>query len=182
MSRIGKRPVAISDKVKIEIDDENNYIKISNGSDSLEQIYSDDIHIQQEGNELIISRDNDSSKTKALHGLYRSLVSNMVEGLTDGFSKTLDINGVGFRASLSGKTLTLNIGYSHPVIFEAPEGITFENPTATQIVVKGADKQLVGETAAKIRASRVPDVYHGKGIKYSDEVLRIKEGKTGAKG
>lgn len=182
MSRIGNKPVALTDKVTVDLDDENQVIKLSNGNTTLEQIYTGDIHMKHEGDEIIVTRDNDQPATRSLHGLYRSLVNNMVIGLTEGYSKTLDINGVGFRATLSGNTLTLNIGYSHPVIFEAPEGITLETPTQTQIVVKGADKQLVGATAAKIREARIPDVYHGKGIKYSDEVLRIKEGKTGAKG
>ncbi|AVM41959.1 50S ribosomal protein L6 [Fastidiosipila sanguinis] len=182
MSRIGNKPIAVSNDLKINIDDENHIIEISNGKNSLSQEYADVIDVKLGEGEIVVSRQNDENTSKALHGLYRSLIHNMVVGLTEGYKKTLDINGIGFRANLSGKKLELQIGYSHPVVFEAPEGIEFELPTQTQIIVKGYDKQLVGEVAAKIRASRIPDVYHGKGIKYSDEVLRIKEGKTGAKG
>ncbi len=182
MSRIGNKPIAVSNDLKINIDDENHIIEISNGKNSLSQEYADVIDVKLGEGEIVVSRQNDENTSKALHGLYRSLIHNMVVGLTEGYKKTLDINGIGFRANLSGNKLELQIGYSHPVVFEAPEGIEFELPTQTQIIVKGYDKQLVGEVAAKIRASRIPDVYHGKGIKYSDEVLRIKEGKTGAKG
>lgn len=180
MSRIGNKPVPVPENLKVDIDETNHIVKISNGKESLEQEYDARIGIKLEDNQIVLSRNSNDDETNALHGLYRSLINNMVIGLTEGYSKTLDINGVGFRVNLQGKKLVLSIGYSHPVEFEAPEGITFECPTQTQIIVKGYDKQLVGETTAKIRASRVPDVYHGKGIKYSDEVLRIKEGKTGA--
>ena len=182
MSRIGNKVISVPDSLKVNIDDENKVIEISNGKDALTQNYAESINVELENGELKVSRKDDLVETRALHGLYRSLINNMVIGLTEGYQKVLDINGVGFRVNLKGNSLVLEIGYSHPVIIEAPEGITFECPTQTQIIVKGADKQLVGETAAKIRFSRVPDVYHGKGIKYSDEVLRIKEGKTGAKG
>lgn len=180
MSRIGNMPVQLNDKVKVDIDDKNNVITMTNGKNTLEQEYADSIHIKEEDGQLILTRDNDEDETKALHGLYRSLVNNMVIGLTEGYSKKLEINGVGFRAQVQGKKLIMNLGYSHPVEFEAPEGITFECPSQVEIIVKGPDKQLVGELAAKIRASRVPDVYHGKGVKYADEVLTIKEGKTAA--
>jgi len=137
------------------------------------------ITVKQEGNILTLERPTDSKPHKAMHGLYRSLVHNMVVGVTDGFSKTLEMVGTGYRASVDGKTLTINIGFSHPVVLEAPEGITYETPNQTTIVVKGSDKQQVGALAADIRAIRKPEPYLGKGIKYQNEHIRRKEGKTG---
>ena len=139
-----------------------------------------DITVKQEGAELIVERPSDDKNHRALHGLTRALISNMVTGVSEGFTKTLEINGVGYRATKQGNKVTFNLGYSHPIELEEPEGITIDVKDNT-ISVKGADKQKVGETAAKIRSLRVPDVYKGKGIKYSDEHLIIKEGKTGAK-
>jgi large subunit ribosomal protein L6 len=137
------------------------------------------ITLKQEGNILTLERPTDSKPHKAMHGLYRALVHNMVVGVTDGFSKTLEMVGTGYRASVEGKTLTINIGFSHPVVLEAPEGITYETPNQTTIVVKGSNKQQVGNLAADIRAIRKPEPYLGKGIKYQNEHIRRKEGKTG---
>ena len=140
------------------------------------------ITIKEEGNQLILERPSDDKNHRALHGLYRALVHNMVVGVTDGFSKTLELVGTGYRAAAEGgKKLTINIGFSHPVILDAPETISFETPNANTIVVKGIDKQQVGNLAADIRAIRKPEPYLGKGIKYTDEVIRRKAGKTGAK-
>ena len=138
-----------------------------------------DIKLKQEGNILTLERPTDSKPHKAMHGLYRALVHNMVVGVTDGFSKTLEMVGTGYRASVEGKKLTINIGFSHPVVLEAPEGITYETPNQTTIVVKGSNKQQVGNLAADIRAIRKPEPYLGKGIKYQNEHIRRKEGKTG---
>ncbi len=179
MSRIGNKLIKVPAGVTVKVQDHS--VTVSNGKASLSQEVSELIEVNVENDEIKLVRANDEKETKALHGLYRSLINNMVVGLTEGFTKNLEINGIGFRAQLQGKKLVLNLGYSHPIEMEVPEGITLEVPTLTKITVKGADKQLVGETAAKIRAFRVPDVYHGKGIKYDTEVLRHKEGKTGAK-
>jgi large subunit ribosomal protein L6 len=141
-----------------------------------------DMAIKIENNQIIVERPSDEKKHKALHGLTRSLVHNMVEGVSTGFKKSLDIQGIGFKAIKQGKIVTFNLGYSHTIEVPEPAGITIEVPAPNKIVVVGADKQLVGETAAKIRALRVPDAYKGKGIKYDFEVLKLKEGKTGAKG
>ncbi len=137
------------------------------------------ITLKQDGNILTLERPSDSKPHRAMHGLYRALVHNMVVGVTDGFTKTLEMVGTGYRASVEGKTLTINIGFSHPVVLEAPEGITYETPNQTTIVVKGSNKQQVGNLAADIRAIRKPEPYLGKGIKYQNEHIRRKEGKTG---
>jgi large subunit ribosomal protein L6 len=146
---------------------------------TLSQQVNPAITLKQEGNILTLERPTDSKPHKAMHGLYRALVHNMVVGVTDGFSKTLEMVGTGYRASVEGKTLTINIGFSHPVVLEAPEGITYETPNQTTIVVKGSNKQQVGNLAADIRAIRKPEPYLGKGIKYQNEHIRRKEGKTG---
>lgn len=138
-----------------------------------------DMAIEIEGNVLTVKRPNDEKENRALHGLTRSLIHNMVVGVTDGFVKNLDVVGVGYKASMSGKTLVLNMGYSHPVEMPEPQGITFEVPSPTRIVVKGIDKQLVGQVAADVRSVRKPEPYKGKGIKYETEVVRRKVGKTG---
>ena len=180
MSRIGKMPVEIPAGVKIDLDGAKITVKGPKGT--LSMVAHKDITVRSEGGKLLVERPSDSKQHKALHGLTRSLVQNMVTGVSQGFEKALDISGVGFKATKQGKKLTLSIGYSHLVEMEDPDGITVEVPTPTKLVVKGCDKQLVGETAAKIRAKRVPDAYQGKGIKYADEVLKLKEGKTGGKG
>lgn len=137
--------------------------------------------IKQEDNQVVVTRPNDLKKMKSLHGLTRSLIANMITGVSEGYEKKLEINGVGYRAAMQGKTLNLSLGYSHPVLYEAKEGVTIEVPAPNKIIVKGANKEDVGATAAKIREYRQPEPYKGKGIKYVDEHIRRKEGKTGAK-
>ena len=178
MSRIGKLPITVPAGVTVNVD-ENNLVTVKGPKGTLSQQVNPAITLKQEGNVLTLERPSDSKPHKAMHGLYRALVHNMVVGVTDGFSKTLEMVGTGYRASVDGKTLTINIGFSHPVILEAPEGITYETPNQTTIVVKGSNKQQVGSLAADIRAIRKPEPYLGKGIKYQNEHIRRKEGKTG---
>ena len=178
MSRIGKLPITVPAGVTVNVD-ENNLVTVKGPKGTLSQQVNPDITLKQEGNILTLERPTDSKPHKAMHGLYRALVHNMVVGVTDGFSKTLEMVGTGYRASVEGKTLTINIGFSHPVVLEAPEGITYETPNQTTIVVKGSNKQQVGNLAADIRAIRKPEPYLGKGIKYQNEHIRRKEGKTG---
>lgn len=160
--------------------DENNTVTVKGPKGTLTQEVNPAITLKQEGNILTLERPSDAKPHKAMHGLYRSLVHNMVVGVTDGFSKTLELVGTGYRAQAEGgKKLTINIGFSHPVILDAPENIQFETPNQTTIVVKGINKQQVGNLAADIRATRKPEPYLGKGIKYVDEHIRRKEGKTG---
>jgi len=178
MSRIGKMPITVPAGVTVNVD-ENNLVTVKGPKGTLSQQVNPDITLKQEGNILTLERPTDSKPHKAMHGLYRALVHNMVVGVTDGFSKTLEMVGTGYRASAEGNKLTINIGFSHPVILEAPEGITYETPNQTTIVVKGSNKQQVGNLAADIRAIRKPEPYLGKGIKYQNEHIRRKEGKTG---
>ncbi len=178
MSRIGRMPIDIPSGVKVECD--NGAVKVAAGSKTLTMQTHPDMRVKVQDNQVLVSRSADNKNQKALHGLTRSLVANMIIGVSRGFDKRLEINGVGCRAQKQGNKLVLNLGYSHPIEMEEPAGIEIEVPAPNRIIVKGADKQLVGETAAKIRSFRVPDAYMGKGIKYSDEVLRIKPGKTGA--
>ena len=178
MSRIGKMPITVPAGVTVNVD-ENNLVTVKGPKGTLSQQVNPAITLKQEGNILTLERPTDSKPHKAMHGLYRALVHNMVVGVTDGFSKTLEMVGTGYRASVEGKTLTINIGFSHPVVLEAPEGITYETPNQTTIVVKGSNKQQVGNLAADIRAIRKPEPYLGKGIKYQNEHIRRKEGKTG---
>ncbi|MBR0408502.1 MAG: 50S ribosomal protein L6 [Clostridia bacterium] len=178
MSRIGKMPITVPAGVTVNVD-ENNFVTVKGPKGTLTQQVNPDIKLKQEGNILTLERPTDSKPHKAMHGLYRALVHNMVVGVTDGFSKTLEMVGTGYRASVEGKKLTINIGFSHPVVLEAPEGITYETPNQTTIVVKGSNKQQVGNLAADIRAIRKPEPYLGKGIKYQNEHIRRKEGKTG---
>ena len=178
MSRIGRMPVTIPAGVDVKIDGQHVTVKKDKTEMSLDVHPS--ISVKQEGAEIIVERPSDDKNHRALHGLTRALINNMVTGVSEGFTKTLEINGVGYRATKAGNKVTFNLGYSHPIELVEPEGITIDVKDNT-ISVKGADKQKVGETAAKIRSLRVPDVYKGKGIKYSDEHLIIKEGKTGAK-
>jgi large subunit ribosomal protein L6 len=179
MSRIGKMPVVIPAGVDIKINDKEITVKGPKGT--LTQAFHPDIAVEKEGNEILVKRPTDQKKHKALHGLTRSIISNMVTGVTEGFSKTLEVNGVGYRAQKQGKKLILTVGYSHPVEMEEPAGITIDVPAPNQIIVRGIDKQAVGEVAAKIRRTRPPEPYKGKGIKYADEVILRKEGKTGVK-
>lgn len=179
MSRIGKLPINVPAGVEVKVD-ENNTVVVKGPKGTLSQAVNPDITLKQDNGVLTLERPSDAKPHRAMHGLYRSLVNNMVVGVTDGFSKTLQLVGTGYRAQAEGgKKLTINIGFSHPVIMEAPENITFETPDQTTIVVKGIDKQQVGNLAADIRAIRKPEPYLGKGIKYADEHIRRKEGKTG---
>ena len=179
MSRIGRLPITVPAGVTVTVDDAN-LVTVKGPKGTLTQQVNSAITVKQEGNILTLERPTDSKPHKAMHGLYRSLVHNMVVGVTDGFSKTLELVGTGYRAQAEGgKKLTINIGFSHPVILDAPENIQFETPNQTTIVVKGINKQQVGNLAADIRAIRKPEPYLGKGIKYVDEHIRRKEGKTG---
>ena len=178
MSRIGKLPVSVPAGVTITVE-EKNVVTVKGPKGTLCQQMPAEMDIQLEDGVLTVKRPSDNKNHRALHGLTRSLLNNMVVGTTTGYAKNLEIVGVGYRAQLDGTKLVLNLGYSHPVVFEAPEGITYEVPAPTKIVVKGIDKQLVGQIAANIRASRAPDPYKGKGIRYEGEFVRRKEGKTG---
>jgi len=177
MSRIGKLPVAIPAGVKISLD--GNTITVTGPKGTLTQELNDRMTIAVETDQINVSRPTDSKQDGALHGLTRALINNMVVGVTTGFQKDLEINGVGYRAEISGKTLTLSLGYSHPVVYTLPDGITVEVEKQTKLSVKGIDKQLVGAAAAKIRSFRKPEPYKGKGIKYADEHIVRKAGKAG---
>ena len=180
MSRIGRAPISIPAGVEISIDD-NNVVTVKGPKGTLTQQFHPNMTITVEGAEAHVTRPNDLKENRALHGLTRSLLHNMVVGVTEGFKKSLDVNGVGYRVALEGGKLVMNLGYSHQVIMEAPAGITIEVPNPNQIVISGSDKQLVGQYAAQVREKRPPEPYKGKGIKYSDEVIRRKVGKTGVK-
>ncbi|MGA8943441.1 MAG: 50S ribosomal protein L6 [Thermoactinomyces sp.] len=177
MSRIGKKPVAIPNGVEVNI--EGNMVTVKGPKGTLSRNFHSDINVKVENNEIIVERPSDNRNHRALHGTTRSLIAGMVEGVSNGFTKTLELVGVGYRAQKKGNKLVLNVGYSHPVEVTPLEGIEIEVPSQTQIVVKGIDKQRVGEMAANIRSIREPEPYKGKGIKYSNEVIRRKEGKTG---
>lgn len=180
MSRIGRLPVAVPAGVTVEIA-ENNVVTVKGPKGTLTREFAPEMEIKKEGETIVVTRPNDLKRMKSLHGLTRTLINNMVVGVTQGYEKVLEINGVGYRAAKSGKKLTLNLGYSHPVEMEDPEGLTVEVPNQTELIVKGIDKQLVGNYAAKIRDWRKPEPYKGKGIRYAGEVVRRKEGKTGKK-
>ncbi len=179
MSRIGKQPITIPDGVEVKIDGNKVFVKGPKGS--LEKEINPMIKVTIEGNTVTVTRPNDEALARSLHGLTRTLINNMIIGVKEEFKKELEINGVGYRVAKQGNNLNLTLGYSHPVIFEAPAGITFDVPNQNQIIVRGIDKELVGQTAAVIRTKRLPEVYKGKGIKYADEVIRRKEGKAGKK-
>lgn len=176
MSRIGKMPINVPEGVEVTIDGTKVSVKGKLGE--LNQEFNKNMIIKQDGNVITVERPNDERENRALHGLTRSLLNNMVEGVSKGFQKKLELNGVGYRANLKGRDLELQLGYSHPVVVKAPEGITFECPSQEEIFVKGCDKQLVGEIAANIRKKRPPEPYKGKGIKYEDEHIRRKLGKA----
>ena len=179
MSRIGRMPIAIPAGVTVDVA-ENNKVTVKGPKGTLERVLPSEMEIKVEGAEVVVSRPNDLKKMKSLHGLTRKLINNMVVGVTEGYEKKLEVNGVGYRASKSGKKLTLNLGYSHPVEMEDPEG--FESVVdGNNIVIKGIDKEKVGQYAAEIRDKRRPEPYKGKGIKYADETIRRKVGKTGKK-
>lgn len=180
MSRIGKMPITVPAGVEVEIA-ENNFVTVKNAKATMTQQFDAAMKITKDGATIKVERPDDSNKYRSLHGLTRTLLNNMVHGLDKGFSKELEVNGVGYRAAMEGKKLVLNLGYSHPVTMEAPEGIEIEVPAPNKIVIKGYDKQAVGQFAAEVRGKRPPEPYKGKGIKYASEVVRHKEGKTGAK-
>ena len=175
MSRIGKQPIQLPDGVSVEAKPGEVVVKGPKGE--LTQIVSTDMKVQQDDGAIVVERPTDRGEHRALHGLTRSLIANMVEGVTEGFEKRLEITGVGYRAKLAGKALELSVGYSHPVSIPAPDGIEFEVPQPTQVIVRGIDKQLVGEIASRIRRVRPPEPYKGKGIRYKDEQVLRKVGK-----
>ena len=179
MSRIGRMPIAVPAGVTVDIA-ENNKVTVKGPKGTLERVLPSEMEIKKEGEEIIVTRPNDLKKMKSLHGLTRTLIHNMVVGVTDGFTKELEVNGVGYRASKSGNKLTLNLGYSHPVEMTDPEGIE-SVVDGNKIVIKGIDKEKVGQYAAEIRDKRRPEPYKGKGIKYAEEHIRRKEGKAGKK-
>lgn len=178
MSRIGKKPIAVPAGVEVKIDGHTVTVKGPKGT--LSRTLNEEMDIKMENNEILVSRPNDEIKKRSLHGLTRTLINNMVVGVTQGFEKKLEIQGVGYNAQMQGKNLKLALGFSHPVIITPPEGITITTPSSVVILVSGADKEMVGQVAAEIRAWREPEPYKGKGIRYSGEYVRRKAGKTGA--
>lgn len=178
MSRIGKKPIAVPAGVEVKIDGHTVTVKGPKGT--LSRTLNEEMDIKMENNEILVSRPNDEIKNRSLHGLTRTLINNMVVGVTQGFEKKLEIQGVGYNAQMQGKNLKLSLGFSHPVIITPPEGITITTPSSVVILVSGADKEMVGQVAAEIRAWREPEPYKGKGIRYSGEYVRRKAGKTGA--
>ena len=180
MSRIGRLPVAVPAGVTVEIA-ENNVVTVKGPKGTLTREFAPEMEIKKEGETIVVTRPNDLKRMKSLHGLTRTLINNMVVGVTQGYEKVLEINGVGYRAAKSGKKLTLNLGYSHPVEMEDPEGIETVLDGQNKITVKCISKDKVGQYAAEIRDKRRPEPYKGKGIKYADEVIRRKVGKTGKK-
>jgi large subunit ribosomal protein L6 len=175
MSRIGKQPIAVPDGVEIQV--EAGLVKVKGPKGELEERVSRDMTVEQENGSIVVTRPSDRGEHRALHGLTRSLINNMVQGVTEGFEKRLEIQGVGYRAQLQGKKLVMSLGYSHPVEIDAPEGIEFEVPAPTQVVVRGISKQVVGEVAAGVRKQRPPEPYKGKGIRYQGEYVARKVGK-----
>ncbi len=175
MSRIGKKPISVPEGVSVSVGP--GRVSVNGPRGELEQTVSQRMEIVEQDGTLVVSRPTDRGTDRAVHGLTRSLVANMVEGVTNGFEKALEIQGVGYRAKLAGKALELSVGYSHPVTIQAPDGIEFDVPQPTQIVVRGIDKQLVGEIASRIRRVRPPEPYKGKGIRYAGEQVKRKVGK-----
>ncbi|GAV23836.1 50S ribosomal protein L6 [Carboxydothermus pertinax] len=180
MSRIGRKPIPVPQGVEVKI--EGNLVTVKGPKGSLTREFHPDMKISFDGTQIIVERPSDEKNHRSLHGLTRTLISNMIIGVTSGFQKSLELVGVGYRAAKQGRKLVLTVGYSHPVEIEPPEGVEVEVPAQNQIVVKGIDKEVVGNFAANIRAVREPEPYKGKGIKYIDEVIRRKAGKTGGKG
>ena len=181
MSRIGRHPIAIPAGVTVTVSDDNHVV-VKGPKGQLEQTVNKNITVKVEGNEVHVTRPNDEKQNRAFHGLYRALIANMVTGVSEGYKKELEVNGVGYRAVKEGKDLVLNIGFSHQVRMTEIDGITIEVPQPNQVVVSGCDKQKVGQFAAEIREKRPPEPYKGKGIKYVDEHIRRKEGKAGKGG
>ena len=180
MSRIGRAPIAIPAGVEIKVED-NNVVTVKGPKATLTQQFSNNMTITVEGAEVKVTRPNDAKENRALHGLTRTLINNMIIGVTEGYKKELDVNGVGYRVAKEGNKLVMNLGFSHQVIMEEKEGISIEVPNPNKIIILGSDKQAVGQFAAEVREKRPPEPYKGKGIKYVDEVIRRKAGKTGAK-
>ena len=180
MSRIGRAPIDLPAGVEVKIES-GNFVTVKGPKGTLSQQLSGAMTITQEGNVIHVTRPNDLKENRALHGLTRTLLHNMVVGVTEGFKKELDVNGVGYRVAKAGKKLVMNLGFSHQVFVDEPEGITIEVPNPNHIVISGCNKQQVGQFAAEVREKRPPEPYKGKGIKYTDEVIRRKEGKTGVK-
>ncbi len=180
MSRIGKLPVAIPAGVEVKVDDQNT-ISVKGPKGTLTRALHKDMIVKVENGEVVVTRPSETKIHKSLHGLTRTLINNMIVGVTEGYKKELDINGVGYRAQKQGKKITLNLGYSHPVEMQEPEGITIDVPAPNKIIVNGINKELVGQTAAIIREFRLPEPYKGKGIKYTEEFIVRKEGKAGGK-
>ncbi len=178
MSRIGRMPVTVPAGVDVKVDAEN-CVTVKGAKGTLSQKFNPNMKITVENGVITVERPDDEKQNRALHGLTRSIIANMVEGVTNGYSKKLEINGVGYRAAKQGKQLVLNIGYSHTVVIDETDGITFEVPDANTVIVNGPDKQKVGQIASEIRGKRPPEPYLGKGIKYSDEHIRRKAGKAG---
>ena len=179
MSRIGNMPVTVPEGVEVKID--GNHIAVKGPKGSLERDIHPNIKVELDGNEIKVSRPDDTNINKSLHGTTRALIHNMVEGVVHEFKVELEINGVGYRAQKKGNDLLMNLGYSHPVEMKAPQGVTFDLPDANHIVVRGIDKEVVGQVANEVRSKRPPEVYRGKGIKYATEHIRRKEGKAGKK-
>lgn len=177
MSRIGNKPITVPNEVEVKLD--GNNLTVTGPKGTLEREIHKNITVSIDGNVITVTRPNDEAENKSLHGLTRTLISNMIEGVLNEYSKELQIVGVGYRAQKQGNKIVLTLGYSHPVEMEEPEGITFDVPNANTVIVRGIDKEVVGQTAAVVRSKRPPEVYHGKGIKYADEHIRRKEGKTG---
>lgn len=180
MSRIGRKPITIPAGVQVTLKD--GVVTAKGPKGELSQKFHPNMTITVEGNEILVSRPNDDKENRSLHGLTRTLISNMVEGVANGFTKELEVNGVGYRVAKQGKELVMNLGYSHQVFVSEIPGITIDVPSPNKIIISGPDKQLVGQFAAEVREKRPPEPYKGKGIKYTTEVIRRKEGKTGAKG
>ncbi|MBQ3040201.1 MAG: 50S ribosomal protein L6 [Clostridia bacterium] len=179
MSRIGRAPINVPAGVTVTVDAENCVVTVKGPKGTLTQNYHNRMNVVCENNVITVTRPSDEKEDRSLHGLTRTLIYNMVVGVTEGYQKKLEVNGVGYRVAMQGKALNLTLGYSHPVIVDAPEGITFETPDANTIIIKGINKQVVGETAAFVRSRRAPEPYKGKGIKYEGEKIRRKSGKTG---
>ena len=179
MSRIGNKPITVPEGVEVSLNE--NVITVKGPKGTLVKELHKNITVALEGNVINVTRPNDEPFNRSLHGLTRTLINNMIVGVKDEFKRVLEINGVGYRAQKQGNKLVMNLGYSHPVEIVEPEGITFDVPSQNQIIVRGIDKEVVGQTAAVIRTKRPPEVYRGKGIKYAEEVIRRKEGKAGKK-
>jgi large subunit ribosomal protein L6 len=176
MSRIGKLPIPVPPKVKVDIKGQKVHVEGPKGK--LDWELPAETSVKVDGGEVVVSREGDHSRARAMHGLSRALLNNMIKGVSDGFTRRLEINGVGFRAAVTGKTITMNLGYSHPIVYEVPSTVSVKVEENTKILVEGPDKMLVGKVASELRSYYPPEPYKGKGVKYSDEQIKRKEGKT----